>query len=123
MKQLFKLALISAFFISLTSFKMNHGDNIFKVEKNRVEVIFNRQLDFGDLVKIKLDMAQRGVVLNYNKLEFDENQKLKAIDFAVDFKDGFSGSASGDELTNQSRLGFYRDYAKGANSAFGTGYF
>ncbi len=70
--------------------------------------MFNRKLDFNDIVKIKLDMSQKGIVLDYKKLQFDEYGKLILINFSVDCKDGFSGSASNDQLRNQSRFGFYR---------------
>jgi hypothetical protein len=51
---------------------------------------------------------------------FDQNGKLRSIDFFADFKDGFSGGANQDNLTNQSHFGFYRDYSKQAPSPFGT---
>lgn len=121
MKQLITLVLIATVFIFSSSFKIKNAHRNLETESAKIEVIFNRQLDFADLVKIKLDMATKGVILDYKKLQFDENGKLKAIDFSVDFKDGFSGSASNDELTNESRFGFFRDYDKKANSPFGTG--
>ncbi|MEJ7680792.1 MAG: hypothetical protein WKG06_23660 [Segetibacter sp.] len=123
MKQFLSLALIVAVFISSSSFRVKDDHKIVEAPNNKVEVVFNRQLDFGDIVKIKLDMAQKGIILDYKKLQFDENGKLKAIDFSVDLKDGFSGSASNDELTNQSHFGFYRDYKEKVSSPFGVGNF
>ncbi|MEO7209852.1 MAG: hypothetical protein ABIY35_02815 [Chitinophagaceae bacterium] len=35
--------------------------------------------------------------------------------------DGFSGSAGEVNLSNQSRVGFYRDYTPGTKLPFGTG--
>ena len=120
MKQLFSVLLLITFFLSTSSFTNNSDKNSF-FEKSKIEVVFNRQLDFNDLVKIKLDLSQKGIVINYKSLAFDENGKLKSIDFYVDCKDGFSGGASENNLSNQSRFGFYRDYTKDAKSPFGTG--
>jgi hypothetical protein len=89
----------------------------------RVEVLFNRTMEFADIVKIKLEVAQKGIVLDYQKLLFDENGKLKEISFKVDCKDGFSGSASNGKLTNYSKFGFFRDYSPSAPLPFGTGKF
>ena len=120
MKQLFSVLLLVTFFLSTSSFTNNSHKNQFG-EKSKIEVVFNRQLDFNDIVKIKLDLSQKGIVINYKSLAFDENGKLKSIDFYVDCKDGFSGGASENNLSNQSRFGFYRDYTKDAKSPFGTG--
>ncbi len=121
MKKLLSILLVVTFFISLSSFKTNAKDEKPSNDKTKVEVVFNRQLEFNDIVKIKLDLSQKGIVINYRTLAFDENGKLKSINFFVDCKDGFSGGASGSNLTNQSRIGFYRDYSKDASSPFGTG--
>ena len=120
MKQLFSVLLLVTFFLSTTSFTNDSHKNQFN-EQSKIEVVFNRQLDFNDIVKIKLDLSQKGIVINYKSLAFDENGKLKSIDFYVDCKDGFKGGASDNNLLNQTRFGFYRDYSKGAESPFGTG--
>ena len=122
MKNSLTILLSMTLFIGVSSF-ITQNDSKQSSDKDRIEVIFNRHLEFNDLVKIKLDMSQHGIVLNYKKLEFDDNGKLIFIYFQVDCKDGFSGSAStgGEELTNQSRLGFYRDYSLDRGSPFGTG--
>lgn len=108
-------------FVFSSSFTINTNPQRIKPEKGYIEVVFSRQLDFNDLVKIKLDMANKGAVLNYKSMAFDENGKLKSINFSIDFKDGFSGTAWDDQLTNQSRFGFFRNYDKNSASPFGTG--
>jgi hypothetical protein len=90
-------------------------------DKDRIEVSFNRKMEFNDLVKIKLDLAEAGITIQYRLLEFDEQGGLKSLDFKVDCNDGFSGSAKSREILNQTRWGFYRDYRKDAESPFGTG--
>src|SRR5687768_4220565 len=112
MKQLSALLLITVV-ITSSSFSISNP--------GKVEVVFNRQLNFNDLVKIKMEIADKGILLDYKRMEFDNNGKLKSISFKVDCKDGFSGSASSEELSNDSRFGFYRDYSKDAASPFGTG--
>ena len=89
--------------------------------RDRIEVSFNRKMEFNDLVKIKLDLAEAGITIQYRLLEFDEQGGLKVLDFKVDCNDGFSGGAKSTEIFNQTRWGFYRDYRKNAESPFGTG--
>ncbi|HRI21831.1 MAG TPA: hypothetical protein PLA68_12800 [Panacibacter sp.] len=100
-----------------------NGKKTFKSNEQRIEIIFNHHLIFNDLVKIKLDVSEQGIVLNYKKLGFDDNGKLISIDFFVDCKDGFSGNASSDKVTDRSHFGFYRDYTKNSKFPFGTGAF
>ncbi len=123
MKNSLTILLSMTLLATITGFKIVPDDSKQNNDKERIEVIFNRHLEFNDLVKIKLDMSQHGIVLNYKKLEFDDYGKLIFISFQVDCKDGFSGSAwtGGEELTNQSHFGFYRDYSLDTDSPFGTG--
>lgn len=119
MKQLFSFLLIGLLSLSISGFKTD--DNKLIEENSSVKVVFNRQLEFNDLAKIKSDLSKKNIVLNYKKLQFDDNGKLMSIDFNVDCKDGFSGSASEDNLTNQSRFGFFRNYSKDATVPFEVG--
>ena len=121
MKKLTFFCLVALMTIGITSFKTQENS---PGNESRVEVIFDRHLDFNDIVKIKLDLSQKGVIINYKQLAFDAEGKLNAIDFFVDFKDGFSGSASGtgEQLGNQRPFGFVRDYSENAEIPFGTGY-
>ena len=123
MKNLMKTLIILLVFITATGFKINPEKAINNPKEGRIEVIFNRLLKFNDLVKIKLDLAEKGISLDFKKLEFNENGGLLNISFSVDCNDGFSGNGAKSNLTNQSKYGFYRDYTKGnpASLAFGTG--
>jgi len=124
MKNLLSILMSLTVLFSASSFNIDHTSASLYKNQGRIEVIFNRHLEFNDLVKIKLDMSQHGIILDYQKLEFDEFGKLTFISFKVDCRDGFSGSASNFgsiELFNQTRLGFYRDYTEGVESPFGTG--
>ena len=89
-------------------------------QPNRSQVTFHRKLQFNDLVKIKLDIAEKGISLNYDRLAFDENGGLSQIAFRVDCNDGFKGTAHSHQIFNQSKTGFYRDYDDAASSPFGT---
>ena len=121
MKNLHSILTCLTLLFVLSSFNIDRfGGNPSK-ERGKIEVNFDRHLEFNDLVKIKLDMSQLGIVVDYKKLEFDESGKLIFISFLVDCKDGFSGSASTGELTNQTRFGFFRDYTEGTKEPFGTG--
>lgn len=120
-----KKIIISIAFLTIFFFVEGSGaaDNKKDIEtdKKRIEVFYNRTMDFNDLVKIKLDLAENGITINYKLLEFDENDRLKTIDFEVNCYDGFSGSARNTNVQNQSKFGFYRDYSENSASPFGTG--
>lgn len=107
------------FFLSLFVFSAILSFSQTAIKKGRIEVTFHRKLQFNDLVKIKLDMAEKGISLNYDRLAFDENGGLSQISFRVDCNDGFKGSAHSHQIFNQSKTGFFRDYDD-ASSPFGT---
>lgn len=113
------LFFLTLFFIS--GFNYSNPKTPVKLDDNRIQVVFTRHLKFNDLVKIKLDMAEAGITLDYKKLEFDENGGLMAIAFVVDCNDGFSGGASNYQISNNSKFGFFRDYNEESKTPFGTG--
>lgn len=84
-------------------------------------VVFNTKLELKDLIRIKKESAKKGIELNYRKLEFDNNGKLKGILFAVDCKDGFKGEAGRDDVSGTGRFGFTRDFKKNSSMPFATG--
>ena len=85
----------------------------------RIEVIFNGKTTFNELVKLRLDMAEKGISLSYSELKFDRNGGLSEIAFSVNCNDGFSGSAEKSNLNNKNTVGFYRDY-EDKDKPFGT---
>ena len=91
MKQLITLVLIATVFIFSSSFKIKNAHRNLETESAKIEVIFNRQLDFADLVKIKLDMATKGVILDYKKLQFDE----APAGFSLHYKPANKNAVSG----------------------------
>jgi hypothetical protein len=115
MKSFIRILLIFLPLVILTSFVHKQD------QKENVEVVFNRTLKFDDLVSIKNELADKGITLEYKKLEFDENGGLITIYFKVDCNDGFKGSAGKSHLTNQSKIGFYRNYLESSKEPFGTG--
>jgi hypothetical protein len=117
MKQIFSFLLAVFLFTSASSFKAIPPAG---GAPPKVEVVFHRRMTFADLVKIQKELAGKSIVLDYRKLEFDEEGKLLAIHFGVDCGDGFKGDAYR-RLTYDSRFGFFRDYAKDAMTPFGTG--
>ena len=117
MKNLFRNLFVLVVFAIASGFASDATDK----DKGRIEVSFNRKMDFNDLVKIKLDLAEAGITIQYKLLEFDDQGGLKSLDFTVDCHDGFSGGAKNTEILNQTRWGFYRDYRDNVGSPFGTG--
>lgn len=99
--------LLLIFALTLSSISTNDWMTI---EKDRIEVRFNHQMEFNDLVKIKLDLAEAGISIHFEKLVFDKRHKLTEIAFSVDCNDGFSGGASAGNLYDNGKFGFFRDY-------------
>jgi hypothetical protein len=93
----------------------------FTIPKDVVYAEFTNNSKFSDLVKIKDDMAVKGITLNYIFLEFDDYNNLQAISIEVNCNDGFKGSAATKRLTNFRKMSFTRDYRDGAKVAFSIG--
>lgn len=118
MKLFISILLVSVMFLSLSSFTTTVQQNV-NDTSSKIEIRFNHQLVFNDLANIKLNLAHKGITLEYKYLNFDEEGYLVAISFSVDCNDGMRGSADNYNVTNNSKIGFYRDYNKKAKSPFG----
>lgn len=119
MKFFFSILLVCCMVLSLSSFNLSSKQQKANDTPSKIEVRFNHQLVFNDLALIKLNLAQKGITLEYKYLKFDDAGKLVAISFTVDCNDGMRGSADNDKVTNNSTIGFYRDYNKETKSPFG----
>jgi hypothetical protein len=79
MKNLFKNLPILVVFVIASGFTLDATDNT-REDKDRIEVSFNSKMEFNDLVKIKLDLAEAGITIQYRLLEFDDQGGLKSMD-------------------------------------------
>jgi len=87
----------------------------------RIEIVFTDNMTQLDLEKIKIGLKKINITLNFDRLEFKQNNgKLANIKYSVDCNDGFKGSASL-SITKEKKIGFYRDYNKDVISPFGVG--
>jgi N-acetylmuramoyl-L-alanine amidase len=87
----------------------------------RIEIVFTDNMTQRDLEEIKIGLKKINIALNFDRLEFKQNNgKLAYIKYSVDCNDGFKGSASL-SITKEKKIGFYRDYNKDVNSPFGVG--
>ena len=102
-------------FVTTSSFRSLNDD------KKVVKVIFTNQLNVDDLAKIRLDLLEKGIVLNFKTLDFNRKGKLIGIDFSVDCKDGFSGHSATNRLAAYKEYGLYRNYDEEANVPFAVG--
>ncbi len=104
----------------LFGFSLIHiqGQTTVNKGKNRVEVIFTNKLTFDDLVKIKADLKAKNITIVYQKIEFDKEKHLSAINISVDCNDGFKGSVSSKPLTNDNKVRFCRDFSKKSKEPF-----
>ena len=121
MKLLISTSLLIATLVLSSSYQIRQINQGRHESKPKIEIVFNRQTGFIELVMIKADLEKKHIILNYRKIEFNKEGELIALSFSVDCQDGFSGSASTDELRSEVRFGFYRDYSKDTKSPFGTG--
>lgn len=89
--------------------------------KNKVEIIFDPSMTLTVLEKIKAGLKKEKIDLDFEKLEFNPvDGKLSFIKFHVDCHDGFKGSAEY-PISNNKKIGFYRDYNQNVESPFGVG--
>lgn len=86
-----------------------------------VKVTFNSRTTFDDLAKVKSEMKNKGIAIDYIRIEFNEGGGLRVIKLKVDCKDGFSGTASSKVLTPESQFGFKRDYSQNSDDPFTVG--
>jgi len=90
----------------------------------RIEMVVSHKLTLDSLIRIKTILAEKGITVNYKKIDFDDDNKLISIDCEVNCNDGYSGSFGVgllETLSKNEKVGFYRDYSKKAYSPFGTG--
>lgn len=81
----------------------------------RIEVRFSNTLTYDSIVNIKNVLTRYDIKVNYKRLEFDENNKLKEISCQAFTKFG-SGSFT---MSLESRKGgFFCDYSKDAKTKF-----
>lgn len=92
--------------VSFISPPVNNGN--IEISDEKVKVIFNRKTSFNELVKIKLDLAEKGITINYKKIVFTDFDELNEISFQVDCNDGFKGSAANPHISNNEEFGFVR---------------
>jgi hypothetical protein len=122
MKSFLPTAILAITLILASSFHVDKSRNTTNEKKSRIEISFNSSTGFTELVMIKAHLETKGIVIDYKKIEYNKEGELVSLSFFVDCRDGFSGSASTDNL-KKVPFGFYRDYSKEAASPFGTGAF
>lgn len=124
MKAVTKIFAVLLLFVSSSAFEVISQTKGLNHDGKRIVVTFSNVLKSKHLDKIKTELAQTGIMLQYDHLDFDKKGRLVDIKFSVDCKDGFSGSGETTGLTKKSKFGFFRDYAADATatkSPFGTG--
>ena len=73
---------------------------------------FNSKLKFNDLVKIKLDLAERGITIQYKKIVYSEFDEWKELSFVVDCNDGYKGKAFSDIIIIPNQVQGYKQIVK-----------
>lgn len=87
----------------------------------KVAFFFSRTSTFAQLVAIKQAVAKDGILLEYDRLEFDKGGYLAKISFHVDCEGYTWGSATTDDLPDDFSFGFVRDFTPGAKPDFRIG--
>ena len=119
MKSARALILVVALFLVSSGFTMQSYKKHFSEDKT--EVRFSHKQDFNELVKLKSDLAQKGIVVNYHLLQFDDNGKLKEIEFRVISEGIYRGTGISRVMTDESNFGFIIDRSPNAQFYFSVG--
>jgi len=117
-------------FISKTNAQPDNK-NIFKsivVQYNddksikRIDVRFSSHLTFDSLTYIKNELYAKGIIVDYKKIDFDNEGHLEDINCEVKSNlSGESGSFSAIGLNKNEKIGFFYDYSKNAKIKFCAG--
>ena len=97
--------------------------NSITVQKNadksikRIDIRFTNNLTYDSLISIKNDLKAFDIKINYKKIEFDENNRLKDISLEAFTKFG-SGSFSMPLSDVKKTGGFFVDYSEDAKTKF-----
>ncbi len=97
--------------------------NSITVQKNadnsikRIDIRFTNHLTYDSLINIKNDLKAYDIKVNYKKIEFDENNRLKDISLEASTKLG-SGSFSMPLSDIKKTGGFFVDYSKDTKTKF-----
>jgi hypothetical protein len=119
MNKFFTLCIGLFAFVFLTNFVKEKG-----VIKERLEICFDKHTSFAELVSIKEQCEKLGIILSFKNIEYKNYGELSALSFTPDCQDGFSGSATSDDIIHiNQKFGFFRDYRKDAIIPFATGQF
>lgn len=78
-----------------------------------VYVEFTNQTTFDELITIRAQLAEKGVTLEYQMIEFDTYKNLKALSIDAKCNDGFSGTAHSTDLVNGGKITFSRNSKTG----------
>lgn len=112
-------------FLFMTIFHLNgqsktkQNMNCLRIERNNdqsvksISAMFSYQLTLDSLVQVRNELDQLGINLDYEKLEFDDNNHLLNVSATVNCNDGFSGDFTAKNLNQaieKNRTGFVRNY-------------
>ena len=109
---------IAITFLSLTSGFKSVTHHTFNDDKT--EVYFSNKMQFDDLAKMKLDLAEKKIAVNYELLEFDKTNKLKSIAFSVISEGRYCGTGKILDLSKYA-YGFRLDKSPKADVYFSVG--
>jgi hypothetical protein len=98
-----KLSKITLVGTLLIVFLSNFIKPSIKLDNSLIEVYFSNKQDIGNLAKIKSDLLEKSIKLNYDYLKFTPNGKLSAIEYQVT-TDKFGGSDKTDDTNKE--IGF-----------------
>lgn len=98
-----KLAKLLFTGLLLITFLSNYAQATDDPRKNTLEVYFSDTLDISDLSKIKIDLEQKNIQLNYRSLKFSQQGKLTGIEYDVRTKK-YGGGDKADDLKKE--IGF-----------------
>jgi hypothetical protein len=91
------------------------------ITDSAIYLLIDKHTTRDQLDDYKTQLAKKNITLSIPKIEFDADNNIKSLSFAVNCNDGFSGSASSNFKRDNGPVGFYRIYRNNSPSPFGAG--
>jgi hypothetical protein len=120
--RLFPLLIVSGLFLfttpALSANTRGGAPSISQQRQKKIEILFTSRMKRADLIKFKARLLKKNIQLDITQARYNASGFLTYLDFYVDCRDGFKGSAYTNISKNTKRFGFFRDYAKDAEVPF-----
>ncbi|ADQ82526.1 hypothetical protein [Riemerella anatipestifer] len=112
-------------FLGLTVFLVISGamKAQMKFSDKKVEVYINLNWTKDSLDFAKEKLKSKNITFNFSNVKYNPNGTIKGLEIDVNSNDGFSGKASIEEITRNTKFGFLRNYSRFSQNKLRVGAF